>query len=243
MSLVIVIPCFNESQRLQINVFIQYTNQHPDVEMVFVNDGSIDSTLEILRKMELESKQIHVLDLVSNKGKAAAVREGMLYVSANFNCDYIGFWDADLATPLEELDKFQSVLFNNKFDIVMGLRLLRLGAHVHRTRKRHILGRVFATCASVMLGLSVYDTQCGAKIFKSSVVSALFKDEFITRWLFDVELLARYINLFGKSAANTTIFELPLTHWQEVGGSSVKVKDFLKAPIELMNIWRKYIKK
>lgn len=242
MKIVIVVPCYNESKRLQQQTFLNYTLAKPFCEFLFVNDGSTDNTAQILTNMSQQAN-MHWLDLPQNSGKAEAVRRGMLHAQINFDVDYIGFWDADLATPLSELDALIGIIkANQNIDIIMGLRLLRLGAKVKRTRRRHILGRIFATCASMILGLSVYDTQCGAKIFKSAIIPTLCANTFVTKWLFDVEILARYIKIFGKDKAITNIFESPLMSWAEIKGSKVKLLDFLKAPLELVKIWYKYIK-
>jgi hypothetical protein len=129
------------------------------------------------------------------------------------------------------------------FDVVTGLRLMRLGARVRRSIKRHYLGRVFATVASNILRLPVYDTQCGAKLFKATIVPALFEEKFITRWLFDVEILARYLCHFGYKKATEDIYEYPLYQWMDVGQTRLKKSDFFKAPIELLKIKSKYLNK
>jgi dolichyl-phosphate beta-glucosyltransferase len=126
--------------------------------------------------------------------------------------------------------------------VVMGCRLMRLGANVKRKKIRHYLGRVFATTASILLNLQVYDTQCGAKLYKAVVVPSLFDKPFISRWLFDVELLARYITIFGLEEATKNIYEYPLSSWEDIADSSIKIKDFLKAPLDLWKIKRKYLK-
>ncbi|MEG1555924.1 MAG: hypothetical protein RR356_04280, partial [Bacteroidales bacterium] len=147
------------------------------------------------------------------------------------------------ATPLGEINLFLNQIQNGDFEMITGLRLDRLGANIKRKKIRHYLGRCFATVASMTLKLSVYDTQCGAKLYKSNIVTPLFEQPFITRWLFDVELLARYINLYGRKTAVQKIYEYPLYSWEDVGGSQVKMKDFFKAPRELWMIKKKYMKK
>ncbi len=239
MKTIVVVPCYNESKRLHQEEFLHYVERQEGVEFLFVNDGSKDNTLEVLQSFTAKHERLHMLDLQPNGGKAEAVRKGMLYAAKEFNPDYIAFWDADLATPLNELQDM--VQWADKgFDVVMGLRLMRLGAKVRRKTMRHYLGRCFATTASVMLKLPVYDTQCGSKLFRKEVVEAIFPEQFITRWLFDVELLARYKKQYGKESAIEKIYEYPLYKWEDVDGSQLKSRDFFKAPLELLKIRRKY---
>ena len=104
----------------------------------------------------------------------------------------MGYWDADLATPLstipEFIEKFQS---SRALVAVCGSRILRLGASIQRLVFRHYLGRVFSTVASNILNIPVYDTQCGAKLFRTEHAELIFSEHFISRWFFDVELFAR----------------------------------------------------
>ncbi|MBO4308162.1 MAG: glycosyltransferase family 2 protein [Bacteroidales bacterium] len=239
MKTIIVVPCYNESQRLHKDEFLDYVNKHEDTAFLFANDGSRDNTLEVLKELAAKHERLLYLDIQPNGGKAEAVRKGMLHAVKNYHPDFVAFWDADLATPLDEIEPMISWMTKG-YDIVMGLRLMRLGAEVRRKSMRHYLGRCFATVASMMLKLPVYDTQCGSKMFRASVVEELFEERFITRWLFDVELLARYKKYFGVDNATRKIYEYPLFKWEDVDGSQLKSRDFFKAPIELMKIRRKY---
>lgn len=239
MKTVVVVPCYNEAKRLPQEDFLHYAEEHSDVAFLFANDGSSDNTLEVLQSLASRHERLNYCDLQPNGGKAQAVRRGMLFAAEKFQPEYIAFWDADLATPLEEIDRM--VRWAEKgYDAVMGLRLMRLGAKVHRKSSRHYLGRCFATVASLLLDLPVYDTQCGAKLFRTTVVEPLFSQPFITRWLFDVEILARYNNSFGKENAVKKIYEMPLFQWEDIQGSRLKSRDFIKAPWELLKIKMKY---
>lgn len=242
MQTTIIIPCYNEANRLDNKAFMDFALRNADVSFLFVNDGSCDDTLLVLRRMAEQNERIHYLDVQPNGGKAEAVRKGMMYALENFPSDYLAFWDADLATPLDEIRHFMQAISTSDFDVVTGMRLARLGARIKRKRSRHYLGRCFATTASIVLKLPVYDTQCGAKMYKSTIVPVLFADPFITRWLFDVELLARYVQRYGIETAKNKILEYPLFSWEDVGGSQLKLKDFIKAPYELLKIKRKYKK-
>ena len=239
MKTIIVVPCYNESRRLRQDEFLAYVQQNPDVAFLFANDGSRDNTLQMLEELTAKHERLLLLDIQPNGGKAEAVRRGMLHAVQQYNPQYVAFWDADLATPLSEISAMVEWA-DRGFDIVMGLRLMRLGAKVKRKTMRHYLGRCFATAASMMLKLPVYDTQCGAKLFRSDVVKAIFDEQFITRWLFDVELLARYKQHYGVEQATQKIYEFPLFQWQDIDGSQLKSRDFFKAPMELMKIRSKY---
>ena len=154
---------------------------------------------------------------------------------------YLGYWDADLATPLEEASTMHRLAIGRPdVRIVLGLRLNRLGASVYVTPQRHYPGRLFATCASAVLGLPVYDTQCGAKLVEASMVPQLFGEPFISRWIFDVELLARLRNLIGAEAMRSAAVEMPLQTWHGVSGSKVRLMAMLRAPLELLAIARRY---
>lgn len=239
MKTIVVVPCYNEAKRLREDDFLHYVEQNEDVAFLFANDGSRDNTLEVLQSLTARHERLLLFDIQPNGGKAEAVRRVMLYAVEHYDAQYVAFWDADLATPLNEIEPM--VAWADKgYDVVMGLRLMRLGAKVRRKPLRHYLGRCFATVASMMLDLPVYDTQCGAKLFRREVVETIFQEQFITRWLFDVELLARYKQRYGTENAKEKIYEFPLFQWQDVDGSQLKSRDFFKAPVELMKIRRKY---
>lgn len=232
----IVIPCYNEAGRLNLSAFIDFIENNKTMfDILFVNDGSTDETLTALNKIKNQfSENVFVITQQQNQGKAAAVREGMLYCN-KLNYTYVGYWDADLSTPLSEAIRFVSC-FNNSTEIIMGSRLKRLGATINRSVKRHIFGRIFSTVTSIILDLPVYDSQCGAKFFSSEIVESLFGKKFITKWLFDVEILARYKLLVGKSALLKNVIEIPVLEWKEVSGSKLNLIALIKVPFELLKI-------
>ena len=245
----IVIPCYNEADRLETDRFLDFVGANGRTDLLFVNDGSQDETLEILESLRVAAPdRIHVLDQPRNGGKAEAVRAGMLRAidrSARGEACYAGFWDADLATPLEAIPEFQEVLTQNpNLSVVMGTRIPLLGRSIDRKPIRRVLGRGFARAASVVLGLNVYDTQCGAKLFRiSAPMRAVFGQPFLSKWIFDVEILAR-MTLLGKQQLlpmiDSAVAELPLWEWTDVDGSKLKGRDFLKAVSELGKICATY---
>jgi len=156
------------------------------------------------------------------------------------------YWDADLATPLDEIPRFLRLLEEHpERQIAFGARVQLLGRSIRRSALRHYLGRVFATAASSVLGIPVYDTQCGAKLFRvSAELAALFEEPFCTNWIFDVEIIARLIRArrrTGGPGAEGVILEIPLRQWHDVGGSKVGPLDFFRGFAELVRIYRRYL--
>lgn len=236
----IVIPCYNEAERLNVDSFIDFLKGKQHIDLLFVNDGSTDGTINVLKKLkEANANHIDFLDIEQNCGKAEVVRKGMLKLFGSKQYSYIGFWDADLATPLEEVDYLLRFSESENKKMILASRLKRLGSSVQRKTSRHIFGRVFSTFASNILKLPVYDSQCGAKLFHSST-EEIFKEPFITKWIFDVEILARYRNKHGVANTLEDVVEVPVNAWQEIGGSKLKLKHLLKVPMELIRISKKY---
>jgi len=239
---VLVVPCYNEASRLSIEAFDRFLGSYPRVGFLLVNDGSRDDTLQVLQSIAARHRDgvVEVLDLGANRGKAEAVRLGLLR-ALDRGSTFVGFWDADLATPLETIIEFRSVLFERPgLDWVIGARVKLLGRHIDRHALRHYLGRIFATAASLTLGIAVYDTQCGAKLFRRNrPLETVLQEPFGSRWVFDVELIGRYLNAWrrqGEALPESRIFEYPLHSWEDVGGSKVKPTDFFRAFLELVGI-------
>lgn len=240
--LIIVVPCYNEERRLEVEKFRRFAAGADRVEFLFVNDGSRDGTGALLRQLESEpGGRFRLLDLDRNRGKAEAVRRGVV-AALELRPDYVGFWDADLATPLEQIPLFMDVFASHPaIDMVFAARVRLLGRSISRRPSRHYVGRVGATLISSSLGLAIYDTQCGAKLFRvTDQLGELFAEPFLSRWIFDVEIIARLVRQRGRDAAAMAIYELPITEWHDVGGSKVKSTDFIRALTDLWKINRAY---
>jgi hypothetical protein len=129
-------------------------------------------------------------------------------------------------------------------EALLGARVRLLGRTIDRRPLRHCLGRLFATAAAWVLDLPVYDTQCGAKLFRPTArVKAAIAEPFATNWIFDVELLARMLASLppeGTLAPDELIHELPLDEWRDVAGSKVRPFDFVRAAGQLVQIYRRY---
>jgi dolichyl-phosphate beta-glucosyltransferase len=234
----LVVPCYNEARRLRPADFLRFSQATDAARLVFVDDGSTDDTPRILVELSAASAgRIEVLTLPRNAGKAVAVRHGVLHAFAA-GTPLVGYWDSDLSTPLDAVRDFLAVLDEHPaVDLVIGSRVKLLGRSIARRAWRHYVGRVFATGASLAVGLPVYDTQCGAKLFRSGeAVRAAFAEPFRSAWVFDVELLARYAAVVGHAAAEAQIFEFPLFEWNDVPGSKVAWTDGLRAARDLWRI-------
>lgn len=240
--LVLVIPCYNEEQRLPVDELSAFSLPGIRVELLLVNDGSRDGTLRLLQSLAAKDPQrFSVLDLERNSGKAEAVRRGVV-AAMERKPDLVGFWDADLATPLSELPGFLDVFAARpEIEMVFAARVRLLGRSISRNPRRHYVGRVGATLISSSLGLAVYDTQCGAKVFRvNDSLREIFSRPFLSRWIFDVEIIARLVRQRGRDAAARAIYELPIQSWHDVKGSKVRSTDFLRALKDLWKIHRAY---
>ena len=237
---VLLVPCFNESNRLSVPAFTNFLVDHPRTMMVFVNDGSTDSTIQTLESIQQQvgSGRVKILTLVQNGGKAEAIRQGMhLVMSGSFQTQYqpslIGYMDADLATPLSEIERLIDIaLRRTDVTLVVGSRLALKGHRVVRTPSRKFLGRIFAAVVSLTLGIGLKDTQCGAKIFRNGeYLRMVFGEKFSDRWLFDIEILTRL-----RSGYAAEVYECPLEEWRDVGSSRLRMRDFMIAPWKLCQL-------
>lgn len=237
-AMVVVIPAWNEARRLDAGAFHDFLAATPDARLLFVDDGSTDATRTLVEAVRDAATpgRVEVLALVTNQGKAEAVRAGLLH-ALHSAPTLVGFADADLSAPLGELRALQLELERHPDAwAVLGSRVKLLGRHVERSAARHYLGRVFATAASVALDLPVYDTQCGMKLFRDTPALRDALDRpFLSRWIFDVELIARLATHAGADVGSR-LREVPLEHWEERGSSRISVGAFLRAPIELWRI-------
>jgi len=241
-QVLVIIPCYNEGKRLSKKPYQEFISCYPNYRFLFVDDGSKDNTFSILDSLRREKPDRYdVLKLERNSGKAEAVRQGFLK-GIDSGAEFLAFWDADLATPLALLPHFLTVFHQlPKVEIILGSRIKLMGRDIKRHALRHYLGRIFATCASMVLKLGVYDTQCGAKMFRNTeTLRAIFDKPFKSKWIFDVELLARYLKRINRVEVETKIYELPLQMWYDIAGSKIKPNDFLKAFIELIRIYLQY---
>ncbi len=224
---VVVVPCFNEEHRIDERAFLDLVETR-EIRLLFVNDGSTDGTSDLLERLRGQAEGIGVLELPRNMGKAEAVRRG-LQLAIESGADIVGYFDADLATPGSELLRMVRILEERRDLVaVFGSRVARLGSRIQRSPVRHYRGRVFATFASIALGVPVYDTQCGAKVFRvnENLVAAV-QFPFRSAWSFDVILCQRLFD--GTSdmpgVPTSSFLEMPLEEWNDVSGSKVSLHE------------------
>ena len=245
-TLALVVPCYNEASRLVPDAFLRFVTTHPGVQLVLVDDGSTDGTWDVLERLRAAAPgSVTTLRQSPNGGKAEAVRTGIRAGLAQ-GAALVGFFDADLATPLEVVDDFLAVLRDRPdVEFVLGSRVMLLGRDIKRKATRHYFGRVFATAVSTVLDLPVYDTQCGAKVLRANAATAtLFDTPFRSAWIFDVELIARYLRLPvapGEPTRRDRLYELVLPTWHDRAGSKLRWHDFARAALELGYIWRERV--
>ena len=259
MRLTLIVPCYNEELRLPESEYVDWLAKAAsgaNARLLFVDDGSRDGTVKVLRRIcnSAPAGCASVLELGANQGKAEAVRRGLVHATGEGQAsdgDIIGFWDSDLATPLSAVPQLAAVLDRSAhLQMVFAARVALLGREIARSPVRHYLGRVFATLASLTLELGIYDTQCGAKLFRNNRnLRTVIAAPFLTRWVFDCEMIARYAAILAATkpplptpAAHpwlplqSIIAEFPLERWVDVAGSKVKPFDIVRMALGLVRI-------
>jgi dolichyl-phosphate beta-glucosyltransferase len=227
----IVVPCYDEQGRIDPGELARLARA-PGVRLVLVDDGSRDDTRGILEGICREADATLVA-LESNSGKGEAVRRGLLAALAA-GAELVGYVDADLSTPVDEVLGLVDRARTSGAEVVMGSRVALSGHDIRRKTLRHDMGRAFATLASLALGATIYDTQCGAKILRrSTALEGALAEPFASRWAFDVELLDR---LLAAGVDAHAILEVPLGSWSDVPGSKLRPLDVAHAGLDLARI-------
>ncbi|MBM2834085.1 MAG: hypothetical protein HW406_1246 [Candidatus Brocadiaceae bacterium] len=231
----VIIPAYNEGKRLlptlsKICAYLS-TKDFP-YEIIVVDDGSTDNTLQIVENFAKSDKHIVILTNGQNKGKGYSVRRGMLSAKG----EYVFFTDADLSTPIEEVEKCLLYLMNG-YDVVIGSRSIA-GSNiiVHQPWYREKMGKIFNFMVNMVLLKGIIDTQCGFKGFKRDVVKTVFSRCKIDGFSFDVEAL------YLSRKYNYKIKEIPI-RWENSTLSKVSpIKHSLQMFKDLIGIKIKDLK-
>jgi glycosyltransferase involved in cell wall biosynthesis len=237
----IVVPAFNESERWQPDYWVgldyQIRQRLPTsvkLSWVFVDDGSHDNTVI---KLLATAKHLGatVLEQGNNRGKAEAVRCGMIYAMNKFGADGVGFIDADGAFDLVDVARVTECFLDvaeRGFDAMWSSRVALAGRNISRSASRHYLARIVSTFLAFSSSAFPYDSQSGLKFFVADEsFTALLTQPFETRWLFEVELLARHVVLWKKELK---IWEEPLNSWNDIAGSKITSYELLRIGRELI---------
>ena len=225
----IVIPAYNESERIALTlerVLAHVRERNWSAEVLVVNDGSSDSTADIVRRFAAQHGNLALIENPGNRGKGYSVRNGMLHASG----EVVLFSDADLSSPIEEADKLFAALAAGA-DVAIGSRWLRTELQTQRQPlHRQLLGRVFNLLLRVVLGLHYRDTQCGFKAFTRRATHLIFPLQHIERWGFDPEIL------FLAHKFGLKVQEVPV-QWAHREGTRINpVRDGLRMFLEMLKI-------
>ena len=231
----IIIPAYNEEKRLlptlkKIGAYL--STKDFSYEIIVVDDGSTDNTLQMIRDFASSDKHVVILTNEQNRGKGYSVRKGMLSARGK----YIFFTDADLSTPIEEVEKCLPYLING-YDVVIGSRSLpESDIIVHQPWYREKMGKIFNFMVNMVLLKGIIDTQCGFKGFKRDAVKTVFSRCKIDGFSFDVEAL------YLSRKYNFKIKEIPI-RWENSTSSKVSpIKHSLQMFKDLVGIKIKDLK-
>jgi dolichyl-phosphate beta-glucosyltransferase len=229
MKVSVVVPAYNEARRIlpTLDRIFSYLEQHhPDHELVLVDDGSTDGTVAVVQQHCGNRPQLRVISYGGNRGKGYAVRTGVLQASG----DVVLFSDADLSTPIEEMEKMLPL--TQEYDLVIGTRAHKNSEiREHQPWFREIAGKFFNVMVRLVVGLRFHDTQCGFKLFRRESMAAVLRGLHVDRFAFDVELIA------CAQAAGLKVTEVPVV-WINSPASTVRLWQGLQAYVDLFRIRR-----
>jgi len=230
----IIIPAYNEENRIKITLFsIEKYFHNKNFEIIVINDGSSDNTLELLNTLKDKLPNLELITYKKNRGKGYAVKKGI----ENAQGQYILFLDADNSTPIEEFEKLMTEI-KKGFDIAIGSRYLEdSDIKIKQSILRILIGRLGNLLIQSLLIKGIKDTQCGFKLFKNLVAKQIFAKQTIDGWGFDMEILAIAQILKYK------IKEIPIS-WLNSTDSRVRpIRDAWRTLNELIKIKINIIKK
>ncbi len=231
----VIVPCYNEAKRLPlalIDIDKHLSEQEYSYEILVVNDGSTDATAEIVERFKPLIDNLKILDNKVNRGKGAAVRDGMLAAKGNWRV----MMDADNSTSIVEFNKMIPYL-EEGYEVVIGSRAVR-GSKLNPPQNifKQLAGKLGNLFVQILLLRGIWDSQCGFKCFSEEAANRIFSIAKIDRWGFDVEALA-LARAFGYQ-----IKEMPI-HWVNDLNSRVSWTSYFQVLSEAVKVrwwlWRK----
>ena len=217
----IVVPAYNEAARLPLTLpqVIDFCGRNSDTEVLIVDDGSRDTTAELVAEHARRHAFLRLLQNPGNRGKGYSVRHGMQEATG----DWILSTDADLSSPIEEVSKLRAAVEKTGAAIAIGSRALdRSLVGVHQAPLREMGGRVFNLVMRVATGLPFKDTQCGFKLFRRDAARAIFPRQRLDGFGFDVE------DLMIAQVRGFKVVEVPVV-WNNVEGTKVGALSSVRA--------------
>jgi dolichyl-phosphate beta-glucosyltransferase len=229
MKISVVVPAYNEARRILPSleqIFPYMDTHHPDYEVVVVDDGSTDETVALVRRHFGPRPQLRLVTYGANRGKGYAVRYGAEQASG----DLVLFSDADLSTPIEELDKLLPRA-EQGYDLVMGTRAHpQADIRIHQPFYREYGGKLFNLLIRVLLLRDFHDTQCGFKLFRRTALLPILRRQRIDRFAFDVELV------YLAHQAGLKIADVPVV-WMNSPETKMGAGGIARAVLDVLRIW------
>ena len=232
----VVIPCYNESSRLDLSTYIEFAKRNKGTVLCLVNDGSADATRATLAEIKnLAHDNVYICNVARNAGKANAVRTGSLMLYQETEVETIGFLDADLSTSFMEYHELLQAYQQNKEKLVIfGSRNLQEGSsNIERNPIRKLLSDFIRMLIFLIIRVKIADTQCGAKVFARQLIPEIYEQPFYSRWLFDIEIILRLRMKMGKVRFLHIFQEKALNEWIHMDGSKLGLKDSIMIPVSL----------
>jgi glycosyltransferase involved in cell wall biosynthesis len=234
-SIVVIVPCFNEAERLNLFYFNELSKIHNTI-WIFIDDGSTDNTSQILKKHSMKSNVMN-LRIDRNVGKSKAIAFGADFASHEFsNIEWIGFLDSDGAFTVEDVSRIIKMTNSIKsYDAIYSSRVKLAGRNIKRNNARHILARLITSLFGLAWREIPYDTQSGFKLYRySDDYKLMFIEPFRTKWFFDIEFSIRYLKYKEKEI---NVWEEPVTSWFDIPGSKINYRQVFRIGFEVVYIF------
>ena len=225
----IIIPAYNEEKRIPqcLERLTRYCNEQEwDYEVIVAEDGSTDNTVKIVKDFASHDNRVKLLSFPERLGKGGAIKNAMFHATK----DYVCFMDVDLSADVAELERL--IPFVNHYEIIIGSRRLRGNLPpIESPFYRKIFSSLYSKFFRILFRMPIHDTQCGFKLFKTSIVSKLFKEIHTTGFAFDAEILVK------ASWLSLRIKEVPII-WKYDPNTKVSVyKQVREMGSSLLHIW------
>jgi len=237
----IVVPCFNEEFRWDIDFWLNL-KRHNDINLIFVDDGSTDRTLQLLKKTASLTGAIFLVS-ETNLGKAEAVRLGLNHAISS-GADEVAFLDADGAFSSDDVTRlilvFKSLKNSEQASCLWSSRVALAGRMIQRSILRHYVARLLVTILAFRYKFNVYDPQSGFKIFQvTEAFRYSLEHKFRTHWFVDLEI---YLRMSSYSRQPPVIWEEPVLTWRDVENSKLSGFGFIDVVLDLFRLYKNYPK-